>query len=211
MKLEIPTGRYVVNVGLFVFAIFLSFNSWSASTKRSPTPNFLPAGICSFKTKSFAIPKTDLRVSHFEIFNSGRGTGCLKGQTNSFWNKCDLRPGETEAGKDPSIDVIIKLRDSKTYRDLDQVIVPMTEIVDLGWVTDRKGNAKSIIEVTKRENVELGGYTLHLLAKRTIKNLAEDKMVTELYFYLPGDKEKKVRSKLLYQARCESEITNKSY
>ena len=198
-------------VRLFVFAVLFSINSWSATTKRSPTPNYLPSGVCSFKSKSFAIPKTDLRVYHFEVFNSGRGTGCMKGQTHSFWNKCDIRPGETEEGKDPSIEVVIKLRDAKTYQNADQLIIPMTQIVDLGWVTDRKGNAKSIIEVTKRENVEIGGYTLHLMAKRTIKNLAEDKMITELFFYLPGDKEKKIRSKLLYQARCETEITNKSY
>jgi len=171
----------------------------------------MPSGICSFKANSFEIPKTDLRISYFEVFNSRRGTGCLKGQTNSIWNKCDLRNGETEEGSDPQIDVVIKLRDPKTLRNTDQLIIPMTEIVELGWVTDRKGNAKSIIETSKRKDVEIGTYKLHLVAKRTIKNLSEDKIITELNFYLPGDAEKKTRTKLLYQARCESDFTNKNF
>lgn len=211
MKLEKVTGRYVVKVVLFVSAIFLSLNSWSANAKRSPTPNYLPSGICSFKTKSFGIPQTDLRVSHFEVFTAGRGTGCMRGESHHLWSKCDIRPGETEEGRDPEIDVIIKLRDSKTYSDADQLVIPMTEIVQLGWVTDRKGNPKSITETTKRQNVEIGGYKLHLLAKRTIKNLSEPKLVTELNFYLPGDVNKKIRAKLLYQARCETDYSNQNY
>ncbi len=200
-----------MSIVLFVFTILISLNSWSASAKRSPTPNWMPSGVCSSKSKSFALPTTDVRVHHVEVVTSRRGTGCLKGQTHGFWNKCDIRDQESDEGSDPIVSVILKFRDKKKYKNLGIVVIPMIEILELGWITDRKGNFKSITETTKRENIEIQGSNFHLVSKRTIKNLAEDKMNLEVLFYQPGDVEKSVKAKLLYQVRCEVEITKKSY
>lgn len=200
-----------MSVVLFVFTILISFNSWSASAKRSPTPNYMPSGVCSFKSKSFELPTTDVRVYHVEVVTSRRGTGCLKGQTHGFWNKCDIRDKESDEGSDPSIDVIIKFRDNQRLKNIGNMIIPMSEIIELGWITDRKGNPKAITETIKRENIEIHGSNFHIVSKRNIKNLAEDKMNIEVLFYQPGDAEKNLKAKLLYQARCEVEITNKSY
>jgi hypothetical protein len=200
-----------VIVVVFLLTLIASLNSWSASSKQRPTPNYLPSGTCNFKSKSFLVPKTNIRVWQFEVFTLQRGTGCLKGQTNALWNRCDLRNGETESGSEPIINVILRLRNPDTLKNTDIITIPMTEIVQLGWVTDRNGNPTSIIETTKRANIEIAGSLVHLVAKRTIKKLDEDKVMTELLFYSPADALKKVRPKLLYQARCESEITRKSY
>ena len=181
------------------------------SAKRSPTPNFLPAGVCSFKSKPFAIPKTDIRVHHFEVFTSRQGTGCMKGQTHNFWNKCHIRSNETEEGSDPLVELHLKYRDSRTLKEVGTITIPMTEILELGWITDRKGNPKSITETLKRENIEILGTKLHIISKRMIKKLDEDKIITEVNFYLPGDKEKNIKNRFLYQARCESEFTNKNF
>ena len=196
---------------LLYVMLSLSLNSWSAVANRLPTPNYMPSGVCSFKSKSFNIPKTDIRIYHVEVFTSARGTGCLKGQTHSFWDKCDIRPNETDEGSNPQITLLLKLRDNQTLQNTDQLMIPMTDIVDLGWVTDRKGNYKSIIETVKRKDVEILGSHLNIVTKRTIKNLNENKLQTEVLFYSMANPEKKIKSRLLYQARCESEITDRSY
>ncbi len=200
-----------MSIALFVFTILFTFNSWSATAKRSPTPNWLPSGICSFKTKSFELPTTDIRVHHVEVMTSRRGTGCLKGQAHNFWSKCDIRNTESDEGSDPLVDLIIKFRDSKTLKNSDSMIIPMTEILELGWITDRKGTPQSITETTKRENVEIHGSKFHIVSKRNIRNLTEDKMNIEVLFYQPGNAEKSTKAKLLYQVRCDVEFTNKNY
>ncbi len=131
-----------MSIVLFVFTILISFNSWSASAKRSPTPNYMPSGACSFKSKSFELPTTDVRVYHVEVVTSRRGTGCLKGQSHSFLNKCDIRDKESGEGSDPIVDVILKFRDNQKLKNQGIMVIPMTEILELGWITDRKGTHK---------------------------------------------------------------------
>lgn len=189
---------------LIILSTLISLNSWSASPKRSPTPNYLPAGVCNFQTKSLVVPNTDIRISRFEVFTSRRGTGCLRGQKESFWNKCDIRKDETAEGSDPTVELILKFKNSQNYKDGGQLIFQMSELAELGWMTDRKGNPKSIIETTKRRDVEIKGLNFNIIAKRQIKNLSENKIVTELFLYLPDQNNK---SRLVLQASCESDIT----
>ncbi len=193
-----------------LFPVLLSLNSWSAAKQR-PTANFLPAGKCSFRSNAFPIPTTEVLVSGFEVYTNRRGTGCMKGQTHTIWKKCDIRPNETEDGTAPLTTVILKIRDAKTLKDLNVLTIPMTKLVDLYWKTDRKGNPYAIHEISIRENTDIEGVKIYMVAKRTIKNVNEDIISTELSFYQPGDKDEKIRSKLLYKASCDAEFTDKSY
>lgn len=164
---------------LLILSIVISFNSWSASAKRSPTPQYLPAGICDFKTKSLAIPGTDFRISRFEVFTSRRGPN-------------------------PSIQTVLKFKKNDKYIDAGQLIFQMPEMLELDWIADQLGNPEEIYETTRRRNVDLMGQSFDVVAKRQIKNLNVNKIVTEILFYSANEQGD---LSLALQASCESDIT----
>lgn len=199
----------MLRVVLLLFTALLSLNSWSQSAKRSPTLNWMPVGSCAFKDKPLYIPNTDTRIRFVEAFTIRRGTGCKVGETNTFWKKCDLRDGETEAGSEPETSINLKYRNDKSGRQDSLIMFSMTKSPERQATFDRLGNPIGLYETTTRENVEIDDQVVNIVVKRQIPKLSEPKIITEIQVFSVANKETKTRSKLLVKGKCESEI--KSY
>lgn len=205
---------------LLIFSILLgSLSVWAnqavepkpaAVNKRVPSLNWLPEGRCKLK-KTIQVPGTQIHLTEFQIFTIRRGTGCKAGQSSTWWKKCDIRDGETDAGSDPATDVVIWYRDPDNYKRKYNIVFTMLKEVERRAFVDRHGNYLGFYETTARENLNMEPDVIHVVAKRQIPKASENKIVAELQIFKPGDKEKGIRSKLLHRERCEMEFTDKSF